>query len=91
MLLQLGLPGNMGCPHFFHVNGRLLQSRSRAPRRFGQAPGSNPDATVPMPAGSSVTHFAKASNSDGAKAEQATILVWGEVPATSTPFAPPPK
>jgi hypothetical protein len=42
-----------------------------------------------MPAGSSVTHFAKGVHYDGAKGEQATILVWGEGPATSTPFAPP--
>ena len=30
------------------------------------------------------------SRFDGAKGEPATILVLGEGPATSTPFAPPP-
>ena len=49
----------------------------------------DPNATVPLPAGSSVTHFAKGVHFDGAKDEQATILVWGEGPATSTPFAAP--
>jgi hypothetical protein len=41
-----------------------------------------------MPAGSHVIHYAKGVHYDGAKGEQATILVWGEGPATSTPFAP---
>jgi hypothetical protein len=43
-----------------------------------------------VPAGSFVTHFAKGVHFDGAKEEQATILVWGEGPATSTPFGEPP-
>ena len=39
-----------------------------------------------MPAGSHVIHYAKGVHYDGAKDEPATILVWGEGPATSTPF-----
>jgi hypothetical protein len=57
----------------------------------GAGPTFDPNATVPLPAGSSVTHFAKGVHFDGAKDEQATILVWGEGPATSTPFAAPPN
>jgi hypothetical protein len=40
--------------------------------------------------GQAVTHFAGGVHVDGANDEAATILVWGEGPATSTPFAAPP-
>jgi hypothetical protein len=46
----------------------------------------DPEATVPMPAGTHVIHWAKGVHYDGAKTEPATIVVWGEGPATSTPF-----
>ena len=42
---------------------------------------------MPIPAGSHVIHYAKGVHFDGAKDEPA-ILVWGEGPATSTPFKP---
>src|SRR5215813_10412764 len=85
MLLQW-LPGNMSQPHF-HPNDRHFLVVSGT---WWVGAGANFDAnaTVPLPAGSSVTHFAKGVHFDGAKDEQATILVWGEGPATSTPFAP---
>jgi len=35
-----------------------------------------------------VIYYAKGVHFDGAKDEPATILVWGEGPATSTPFKP---
>ena len=85
VLLQW-LPGNMSRPHF-HPNDRHFIVVSGT-WWVGSGPEFKPDATVPMPAGSSVTHFAKGVHYDGAKDEQATILVWGEGPATSTPFAP---
>ena len=87
MLLQW-LPGNMSRPHF-HPNDRHFIVVSGT-WWVGSGPEFKPDATVPMPAGSSVTHFAKGVHYDGAKDEQATILVWGEGPATSTPFGVPP-
>ncbi len=40
--------------------------------------------TVPMPAGSFVTHFGKQVHWDGAKDEDAVLLIMGEGPATST-------
>jgi hypothetical protein len=86
MLLQW-LPGNMSRPHF-HPNDRHFIVISGT-WWVGAGPEFKPDTTVAMPAGSSVTHFAKGVHYDGAKGEQATILVWGEGPATSTPFAPP--
>jgi hypothetical protein len=86
VLLQW-LPGNMSRPHF-HPNDRHFIVVSGT-WWVGAGPTFDPNATVPLPAGSSVTHFAKGVHFDGAKDEQATILVWGEGPATSTPFAPP--
>jgi hypothetical protein len=89
MLLQW-LPGNMSRPHF-HPNDRFFLVISGI-WWVGSGPNFDPGATVPVPAGSFVTHFAKGVHFDGAKDEQATILVWGEGPATSTPLAmPPPK
>lgn len=88
VLLQW-LPGHMSRPHF-HPNDRHFIVVSGT-WWVGSGSKFDPDATVPMPAGSSVIHFAKGVHYDGAKGEQATILVWGEGPATSTPFgqAPP--
>jgi hypothetical protein len=87
MLLQW-LPGNMSRPHF-HPNDRFFIVVSGT-WWVGSGPSFSPDATVPMPAGSYVVHHAKGVHFDGAKGEPATILVWGEGPATSTPFGTPP-
>jgi hypothetical protein len=88
MLLQW-LPGNMSRPHF-HPNDRFFIVISGT-WWVGSGPTFDPNATVPVRAGSFVTHFAKGVHFDGAKDEEATILVWGEGPATSTPFAPSPQ
>jgi hypothetical protein len=85
MLVQW-LPGNMSRPHF-HPNDRFFMVLSGT-WWVGSGPTFNPEATVAMPAGSYVIHFAKGVHFDGAKNEQATILVWGEGPATSTPVPP---
>ena len=44
----------------------------------------DPANTTPMPAGSFVTHFGKQVHWDGAKDEDAVLLIMGEGPATST-------
>jgi hypothetical protein len=44
----------------------------------------DPDNTVPMRAGTFVTHFGKQAHWDGAKDEDALILIVGEGRATST-------
>jgi len=44
----------------------------------------DPANTVPMPAGTFVTHFGKQVHWDGAKDEDAIILIVGEGPATIT-------
>ena len=86
VLLQW-LPGKMSRPHF-HPNDRFFIVVSGT-WWVGSGANFDANATVPMPAGSHVIHYAKGVHFDGAKDEQATILVWGEGPATSTPFAPP--
>jgi hypothetical protein len=85
VLLQW-LPGNMSRPHF-HPNDRFFIVVSGT-WWVGAGPNFDPNSTVAMPAGSHVIHYAKCVHYDGAKDEQATILVWGEGPATTTPFAP---
>jgi len=44
----------------------------------------DPANTVPMPAGTFVTHFGKQVHWDGAKDEDAILLTVGEGPTTST-------
>ena len=79
----------MSRPHF-HPNDRFFIVVSGT-WWVGSGPEFKPETTVPMPAGSHVIHYAKGVHYDGAKDEQATILVWGEGPATSTPFGTPPS
>jgi hypothetical protein len=83
-VLLTWLPGKMSRPHF-HPNDRFFIVVSGT-WWVGNGPNFNPEATVPMPAGSHVIHYAKGVHYDGAKTEPATILVWGEGPATTTPF-----
>ena len=44
----------------------------------------DPASTVPVPAGTFVTHFGKQVHYDGAKDEECVLLITGEGPATST-------
>lgn len=45
----------------------------------------DPSATVPMPAGTFVTHYGGQIHFDGAKDEDAILLIVGDGPATVTP------
>ena len=83
-MLLTWLPGNMSRPHF-HPNDRFFMVISGT-WWVGNGGKFDPEATVPMPAGTHVIHWAKGVHYDGAKTEPATIVVWGEGPATSTPF-----
>jgi quercetin dioxygenase-like cupin family protein len=85
-MLLTWLPGNMSRPHF-HPNDRFFIVLSGT-WWVGNGGKFDPEETVPMPAGTHVIHWAKGVHFDGAKTEPATILVWGEGPATSTPFVP---
>src|SRR3954468_19122746 len=80
------LPGNMSRPHF-HPNDRFITVISGT-WWVGSGEKFDPESTVPMPAGSFVTHFAKGVHYDGAKDGETVILIVGEGPATSTPVGP---
>jgi hypothetical protein len=70
-------------PHF-HPNDRFIVVL-QGTWWVGTGPKFDPEhGTVPMPAGSFVTHFGKQVHWDGAKDEDAVLLIMGEGPATST-------
>ena len=52
--------------------------------RAGSGTKFDPANTTPMPAGSFVTHFGKQVHWDGAKDDDAVLLIMGEGPATAT-------
>jgi len=50
----------------------------------GSGPKFDPANTTPMPTGGFVTHFGKQVHWDGAKDDDAVLLIMGDGPATST-------
>jgi hypothetical protein len=81
-------PNHMSRPHW-HPNDRVI-TVLKGTWWVGTGDKFDPDSTVPMPAGTVVTHFGKEVHYDGAKDEEAWLLIVGEGPATSTPAATPP-
>ena len=75
--------GHMSHPHF-HPNDRFITVISGT-WWVGTGTKFAPDATVPMQAGSFVTHFGKQIHYDGAKLGETVLEVVGEGPATATP------
>jgi len=73
-------PGNFSKPHF-HPNDRFITVIKGT---WWVATGNkiDKDNMVPMPAGSFVTHFAKQVHWDGAKDEEAWLIIVGEGPGT---------
>jgi hypothetical protein len=69
-------------PHF-HPNDRYIVVL-QGTWWVGTGPKFDPANATPMPAGSFVTHFGKQVHWDGAKDEDAVLLIMGEGPATST-------
>ena len=76
------LPGHMSHPHF-HPHDRFITVLSGT-WWVGTGPKFDPDATVPLPAGTFVTHFGKQIHYDGAKDVEAVLQIVGEGPATET-------
>ena len=73
-------------PHF-HPNDRYIVVL-QGTWWVGSGPKFDPEhGTTPMPAGSFVTHFGKQVHWDGAKDEDAVLLIMGEGPATATEVA----
>ena len=88
VVLNKWLPHNMSRPHW-HPNDRVI-TVLKGTWWVGTGEKFDPDSTVPMPAGTVVTHFGKEVHYDGAKDEEAWLVIVGEGPATSTPAATPP-
>lgn len=76
-------PHHMSRPHF-HPNDRFITVLSGT-WWVGTGTKYDPDSTVPIPAGSFVTHYGKQIHYDGAKDGDAVLEILGEGPATSTP------
>jgi hypothetical protein len=74
---------HMSRPHF-HPNDRYAMVLSGT-WWVGTGPKYDPDSTVPVHAGTYVTHFAKQIHYDGAKDEDVVIEIVGEGPETPTP------
>src|SRR3954467_2024700 len=83
IVLAKWLPGGMSRPHF-HPNDRFI-TVLKGTWWVGTGTKFDPDSTVPMRAGTFVTHFGKQVHYDGAKDEETVLLITGEGPATSTP------
>ena len=83
IILVKWTPHHMSHPHW-HPNARYITVLSGT-WWVGTGPKFDPESTVPIPAGSFVTHFAKQIHYDGAKDEEAVIQIVGEGPATATP------
>jgi hypothetical protein len=75
--------GNMSRPHF-HPNDRFFMVLSGT-WWVGTGSKFDPDATVPMPAGTYVVHYGKGIHFDGAKQGGTVIVLHGMGPATLTP------
>jgi quercetin dioxygenase-like cupin family protein len=83
VVLTKWLPGNMSRPHF-HPNDRFI-TVLKGTWWVGTGSKFDPAGTVPLPAGTFVTHFARQVHYDGAKDEETVLLIVGEGPATLTP------
>jgi quercetin dioxygenase-like cupin family protein len=83
VVLNCFKPGAFSRPHF-HPNDRFI-TVVKGTWWIGTGNKFDPEnATVPMPAGSFVVHYGKQVHYDGARTEEACVLITGEGPATST-------
>lgn len=83
VMLVKWTPHHMSHPHW-HPNDRFITVLSGT-WWVGTGTKFDPDRTVPMPAGSFVTHYGKHVHFDGAKDQDAVLEIVGEGPATATP------
>jgi hypothetical protein len=87
VVLTKWLAGNHFSRPHFHPNDRFITVIKGT---WWVGSGGNFDpagSTVPLGAGTVVTHYGKQVHYDGAKDEDAVLLIVGDGPATSTPFA----
>jgi len=83
IMLVKWTPHHMSHPHF-HPNDRFITVLSGT-WWVGTGSKFDPESTVPLPAGTFVTHFGKQIHYDGAKDVEAVLEIVGEGPATATP------
>ena len=78
----------LSCNHFshphFHPHDRFI-TVLKGTWWVGSGKRFDTNATVPMPGGAFVTHYGEQVHFDGAKDEDAVLLIVGEDPATATP------
>jgi len=82
IMLVKWLPHNMSRPHW-HPHDRFITVISGT-WWVGTGDKFEPENTVPIPAGSFVTHFGKQIHYDGAKDEECVLEIVGQGPATTT-------
>jgi len=78
------LAGNHFSHPHFHPHDRFI-TVLKGTWWVGTGTKFDPDGTVPMPAGTFVTHYGQQVHFDGAKTEDAVLLIVGMGPGTSTP------
>jgi hypothetical protein len=78
------LPGNHFSHPHFHPHDRFI-AVLKGTWWVGSGTKFDPDSTVPMPAGTFVTHYGQQVHFDGAKDEEAILLIVGDGPETPTP------
>jgi hypothetical protein len=78
------LAGNHFSRPHFHPHDRFI-TVIKGTWWVGSGGKFDPDATVPMPAGTFVTHYGQQVHFDGAKSEDAILLIVGDGPETATP------
>jgi len=85
VVLTKWLAGNHFSRPHFHPNDRFI-TVIKGRWWVGSGPNFDTNATVPLGPGTVVTHYGKQVHYDGAKDEDAVLIIVGEGPATSTPF-----
>jgi uncharacterized cupin superfamily protein len=82
MVINRFSPGAFSRPHF-HPNDRFI-TVLKGTWWVGSGSKFDTNNTLPMPAGTFVTHFGRGIHFDGAKDEEVMVLITGMGPATST-------
>ena len=86
VVLTKWLKGNHFSRPHFHPNDRFI-TVVKGTWWVGSGPNFDPaNSTVPLGPGTVVTHYGRQVHYDGAKEEDAVLLIVGDGPATSTPF-----
>jgi hypothetical protein len=85
VVLTKWMAGNHFSRPHFHPNDRFI-TVIKGTWWVGSGGNFDTNATVPLGAGTVVTHYGKQVHYDGAKDEDAVLMIVGDGPATSTPF-----